>query len=504
MSLWKIRRGDTERFALELSFERDPDAGRGADGDMVASWGSFQVWVNGRNLCTHNDVGERSESVHWYLLPLIEWVVDYWDPMFHEQRLPRQECRGADAWQALHEHAWPPPGLTEEEEDAWLSDWQAWRERHSIAAARAGGLFPDLVIRRWQQEVELSWGPTVPVGCPDTFRFVDRRGCLRLNPLEVAEPLHQALGEAIGWLRTRETESSRLMELEGKYRGLCGPHHQKRLAWLAGLVVDRWQRFTEAVRHRFADAAEAVEALLEVDGDLVLTGSCRAPVMFGTLSPTVGESDLLEIAGWQIAAWGVPRDERTVDRLARDEAMSEPPWRQGYDLAERLLEECDLSKTLPVPVDELLDRLGIQVVESTLEDVSIRGLAFVSPQHRPTILINKTHPSNMDSKGRRFTLAHELCHLLHDRTSGQELALASGPWTSLDVEQRATAFAAMLLMPVDALLEQRERGVRWDDLEGVRQLAQKLETGFVVTLEHLTNLELLSAERRAAIIDDAA
>ena len=46
---------------------------------------------------------------------------------------------------------------------------------------------------------------------------------------------------------------------------------------------------------------------------------------------------------------------------------------------------------------------------------------------------------------RRFTLAHELCHLIHDRGYGARLAIASGPWAPADVEQRANAFAAMLL-----------------------------------------------------------
>ena len=59
-----------------------------------------------------------------------------------------------------------------------------------------------------------------------------------------------------------------------------------------------------------------------------------------------------------------------------------------------------------------------------------------------------THPK---AGRRRFTLAHELCHLLVDRDKGARLAIVSGPWAPLDVERRANAFAAALLMPEAAV-----------------------------------------------------
>ena len=43
------------------------------------------------NLCAHREDGEQVDSVHWYLLPLIEWFADNWNPLLHEERLPRTE-----------------------------------------------------------------------------------------------------------------------------------------------------------------------------------------------------------------------------------------------------------------------------------------------------------------------------------------------------------------------------------------------------------------------------
>ena len=57
------------------------------------------------------------------------------------------------------------------------------------------------------------------------------------------------------------------------------------------------------------------------------------------------------------------------------------------------------------------------------------------------------HGKNAHPLGYRFTVAHEVCHLLFDRDVGCRLAIANGPWDPQDVEQCADSFTAMLLMP---------------------------------------------------------
>jgi len=107
---WERFAGDTGAFALTLAFGRDPDDGQAAEPDVSLSWGSFQIWVEGRNLCAHREAGERIESVHWYLLPLIEWFVEHWDPLLHEERLPARNL-GDTAWESLRATRFPPPAI---------------------------------------------------------------------------------------------------------------------------------------------------------------------------------------------------------------------------------------------------------------------------------------------------------------------------------------------------------------------------------------------------------
>ena len=51
-------------------------------------------------------------------------------------------------------------------------------------------------------------------------------------------------------------------------------------------------------------------------------------------------------------------------------------------------------------------------------------------------------------RAQRFTLAHELCHMLHDRSYGARLAIASGPWAPWGIEKRANALLAGAGVPM--------------------------------------------------------
>ncbi len=73
---------------MSVAFLTDPDEGAAASPQMAASWGAFQIRVHDVNLCAHADEGETLQYCHWYLLPLLEWLTENWDPLLHEERHP--------------------------------------------------------------------------------------------------------------------------------------------------------------------------------------------------------------------------------------------------------------------------------------------------------------------------------------------------------------------------------------------------------------------------------
>ena len=220
---WEKLTGDTSRFAVRLAFADDPDDGQGIDVETGLSWGSYQIWVDGRNLCAHFEEGERIDSVHWYLLPLLEWFARNWNPLLHEERLPNRND-ASSAWLALRRTMFPPSAIESDHARAygWERVWQDWWSRHALRSASEGGLYPDAVFRRHRDSVEVSWGRIDTAGMPEGFEFAESGpGVVRLSPQDVADPLHDVLSAACEYLRTLDVESERLDVLDCKLRALA-------------------------------------------------------------------------------------------------------------------------------------------------------------------------------------------------------------------------------------------------------------------------------------------
>ncbi len=503
---WERFVGDTGVFALKLAFASDPDGGQGIDAEMAASWGSFQVWVQGRNLCAHREAGEHIDSVHWYLLPLLEWFARNWDPLLHEERLPAKNM-GNTAWESLRATRFPPSAIEDDEQKAsvWEAQWQGWRTRHAFRSAMEGGLFPDIVIRRLRDQVELSWGSARVTGGGNYHQFTEsEQGFAMLSPQSVAEPLHEILSKATQHLSSQIPGSKRVKALNRRLRDLtkADDAQERRLAWLAGLgttvrgVQTGWRRATDNLSSL---AARPRRAMLEAkETPLVITGSCQAALMFGSLEPTVKSSDVTILAQAMVGLFdpqGEPQEVSAVGRAVPIEESGSPAWEQGYELAEEIHEALngEFEQGSFVDVCELIEALGIKVAPLHLSDKKVRGCAIAGPKHRPGIFFNGNNDfngdHNRDSAGLRFTLAHELCHILFDRDQGRRLAVASGPWAPRAIEQRANAFAAMLLMPA-SVVKRVVAGLADSvaTMESINQMAHRMGTGRLAVLRHLANL----------------
>ena len=140
-------------------------------------------------------------------------------------------------------------------------------------------------------------------------------------------------------------------------------------------------------------------------------------------------------------------------------------------------------------------RLGITIEEIALETGSIRGVALAGEEFSPKIVINLAHAYNSNEDGKRFTIGHELCHILFDRTRARRIAHVSGFWAAPGIEKRANAFAAYLLMPRDLIT----RNLGYDnrlDSEEIWRLADLLHVNESPLVEHLYNIDLIDGFER--------
>jgi Zn-dependent peptidase ImmA (M78 family) len=256
-------------------------------------------------------------------------------------------------------------------------------------------------------------------------------------------------------------------------------------------MLESWRRVVQ----RLSDGAEQLTR--PHAEPLYVTGTPKAGLMFGAVAPNISEGDVESLTAFLLSLPPRPASSGAdADAWVDLESGIDPrsaPWRQGYDLAEAFLDDIAVDRTSVIDLDSLLQRLDVAVTETALEDRSIRGLAAAGPEHGPAIAINPSYPFHDRDEVQRFTKGHELCHVLFDRTAARQLAEASGPWAPVEVEQRANAFAAMLLMPEP--LVRSEFGALADRVTNVRQLteiAERLGVSIRALAWHAANLGLVS------------
>ncbi len=104
----------------------------------------------------------------------------------------------------------------------------------------------------------------------------------------------------------------------------------------------------------------------------------------------------------------------------------------------------------PLPdIAELLETQGVRTAQISLPD-DLSGLTLFDPQTGPLVVANNRAPGHSRLR-RRFSYAHEYCHVLIDRELQGTVSRTSERSSLLEV--RANAFAAAFLMPRSGVQE---------------------------------------------------
>jgi Zn-dependent peptidase ImmA (M78 family) len=504
---WRYQAGDTSEFAFMLLLARDDDT----DDHMIAadereSWGAFSLWVRGVNLCAHLEDGEDSQAVFWYLLPLLEWLVDNWDPLLHEQRLPLGNS-AAVAADALGRTSRRPLRLPSGmDEFDWHELRRLWWARHNLREGDAGGVFPDLYLRRYGDMVEVSLGSTPGAPPPSDFDFYVGRQAWRVPASAVADALYRTLDATVKELLRRRPDSARLMGLHGQIDSLQSPdRYRARLAWLSGHepgpdFEQLWSSVDAALDHADAEAARLLWGQ-HLPEELVLLPAPAPALLFGSASPTITSDDAAALTTMLLQAQRDSNDEilKRLSDIALPSTTGQgfTPGEEGSYLGEAAYDllAAELGYGEFVDIAELLRSLNVRVDHLELEDKYTRAVSLLARGLAPQILLNRSYRRGSEEPVLRFSMAHELGHMLLDRALAQALAIVSGPWAPIDIEQRANAFAAAFLMPSSLLMATLEKeGGDPGDPETVARMARRLRVSLTSLADRLRNLQLLSHE----------
>jgi Zn-dependent peptidase ImmA (M78 family)/DNA-binding XRE family transcriptional regulator len=197
------------------------------------------------------------------------------------------------------------------------------------------------------------------------------------------------------------------------------------------------------------------------------------------------------------------RFEQLSARFSSDGRFGQQAWQDGRRLAD------EVRRGDGAPIDsmrKLCEDHRVAIIETWLPQ-GISALCLADRVHGPTIVLNLAG-FNESAFVRRFTLAHELCHILFDRHNLEPLQTFDGydgAYRKPAVEQRADAFAIHLLAPEGPFR------AHWKALERVRlpvemilrKLMELFGVSFQATRTHAGHLGLLSEEesRRISSVD---
>jgi Zn-dependent peptidase ImmA (M78 family) len=179
-----------------------------------------------------------------------------------------------------------------------------------------------------------------------------------------------------------------------------------------------------------------------------------------------------------------------------DKLKSRMPSEQGRLLAEWLRARPGIvAKDGLVYPDEILKKWSVSLTEIELRSQNIEALCAWGTRHGPVVLLNRNGLLSHYPTGRRSSLAHEICHLLVDRSGSLPVAEVFGGEVPKLPEQRANAFGAELLLTRSAA---QAAFVRIQNVEeALSQLATTYNVSFEVAAWQMLNsrAELSTGQR---------
>lgn len=447
--------GDTNELAIVFSIESDPDRGDHALPDLAASWGTIQLWVQGRNLFEHRDRARGlHDRVRWYLRPILVWLGSIDRVLVEDIVAPfaTQVDRGVDFvdYELVQRHR------TEEQLARAEASLDAWRRRHALSSARAGGAFPEVVFRRVDDEVEVSWSERLApsrAGCS----FVDREGSTSLPLASVRQTLRELRAHA--------------------QTVLGAPDHE--------FDPPPFESLLDRVR-----AVSRNHDVLAVRSDNSLGAVGR---LAQTLEPEIVTDDLQTI----VEAADVPVSTRLQPPLSVE--RSDPPYERGYAAAQQVRDRLGLGGETIGPIEELLDRLGVRYSCARLRSTAARSIATDDEAHDVggAVLCNAASTWQQRPPILRASAATALGHIVLGRARRAAVGAAFGTRRlRADASREAGAFAAMLLIP-ERRIEQLDASP-----SAVFDLARELGVSPTMLVAHATNRGFISEEARDQLAEE--
>jgi hypothetical protein len=238
----------------------------------------------------------------------------------------------------------------------------------------------------------------------------------------------------------------------------------------------RWFKLLSAWRNRDeGDPATLVawssSLTRSIAKSLIDDGALAAPA---TVTEAANDNDELRIAARIVSALPEEQIRQVITLVKKSKSHSAPrletlskevgchitkgfvnhrPFEQGDEAAKFVRLNLGLVSAQFLDISKILVELGVELRTEGVQPPTLDGLAVWGTRHGPAVLVN-SESRRVIGRGAfhqgaaaRVTLAHELCHLLLDRTHTLSAVDILNGRMPVEAEQRARAFAGEFLLP---------------------------------------------------------
>ena len=411
-----------------------------------SAWAQLGIWVCGTNLCENILDGSDSvrPGVNVPLAPLVDWLVRSWTFIEFEEGpgcfpLRRSLRNTLRAWGDTA----PRAGFTA---DQWFDARELWWTRHFLSAGADGARLPNVSLVRAGDRLVIEWGRAEFSG-DQAPRFISEDGQAVIGWLAGEEVLANFVTFVAEWLREEDLAavypwvhmSDPLRDRESRFGEKLGAY--------TGIDAGTLYEWTDT------NTAADLRDWLGLPADCDDPGGSVITQVLRDLPPDASES--LRSQVWRLDQ-ETRRETHFADELrtmARDAAGSGGHAElSGHQAARAVRHHLGLDGKPIADVEEQLKQLGAEVIDSGVECLRERMLVGSRQGLGAAIVINRT-PRTETPWGRRFESARGLGHLLMDPYREHSLGAASSTFAQPWARRRSGAFAAELLLPSAALLE---------------------------------------------------
>lgn len=396
-------------YGLRFVFNENPTN----DSPVLKTWGDMQLWIGNTLIWGHHDEAGNIVPFEWSWFEMLEFLADAWPYLHEEETTP-----------ILFEELTDLKYLLSELHSRWitLSDEQQEEEDELIQDF--------LAVHDLSRGVEGAWPESV---------ILLRQG-------------NKMLSSSSGktwWLDFQETMQT--LENLGNYlAGLLTDCDNER----ASVIVNRWEKHHEITELQKTIIATGwsenhIRSVFPVNDTAY--HPCLRAVARMTLGkiPDASIKTILESVNTISYRTNTILDNLPIQAKYIIQDYRLRPFEQGNKLA-NLLRDFLENPFDSIDVEKLLKSWGVTLIDIEF-DQGIDAVAVWGAKNESAILINTEGHRSKYPTGRRFTLAHEICHLLVDKEGALPFADVVGGRVYKPVEQRANAFAAELLLPLHAV-----------------------------------------------------